>query len=594
MSEIKTRENVKGIKALDKSVDLGQRMKNSLVKTKDRVQSMAEDHHGSAEEYASDKVEELEGEAVSRTTDGVQNTVQRGKDAYKRHREAKRQETPDYQRPMREQTKEQARNRQTSHAQRQTQTSTTSPNPNKTSPTQTNPAKPNAPNKAIKQRATSQTVKQTAKSTGRQAAKNGQRTIKTAEQSSKVAIKTAKQSEKAAKKAAEAAAKASAKAAKASAKAAKSAGSAVAKTASATLKAIIAGFAKLIAAIAAGGWVVLIIILIIAMVAMIAASCFGLFAGGDEEQSLLRDAIQTINADYDRQITEIKDSHIYEELEMTGTRANWKDVLAIYSIVVTTDEDDPQEIVTMTDEKEALLASYFWEMNVISYSERIDTVTVLVEVEDGAGGTNEVEEEQQVTILSIVVTHKTAWQMADQLNFTAEQREMLEQLLSPENNSMWMALLYGIHVGDSDIVAVALSQIGNVGGEPYWSWYGFESRVAWCHCFVSWCADQCGYLEAGIIPNTAGCCAGVDWFKAKGQWVDGSVEPVPGMIIYFDWDNKGDSGPQDGFSDHVGIVEKVENGYVYTVEGNTGDSCAERQYTIGHYEILGYGVPEYN
>lgn len=593
MSEIKTRENVKGIKALDKSVDLGQRMKNSLVKTKDRVQSMAEDHHGSAEEYASDKVEELEGEVVSCTTDGVQNTVQRGKDAYKRHKEAKRQETPDYQRPMREQTREQVRNRQSNPAQRQTQTSPTSAKPNKTSPTQTSPAKPNAPNKAIKQRATSQTVKQTAKSTGRQASKNGQRTIKTAEQSSKVAIKTAKQSEKAAKKAAEAAAKASAKAAKASAKAAKSAGSAVAKTASATLKAIIAGFAKLIAAIAAGGWVVLIIIIIVAMVAMIASSCFGLFAGWDDRPEL-REVIQTINADYEQQINDIKNSSMYENLEMVGTRANWKDVLSIYSIMLTTDAENPQDVATMTDENETLLASYFWQMNTITYSERIEIVSETVEVEDGAGGTREVVEEHEATTLTITVIHKTAWEMADQLNFTAEQREMLEQLLSPENNSMWMALLYGIHVGDSDIVAVALSQIGNVGGEPYWSWYGFESRVAWCHCFVSWCADQCGYLEAGIIPNTAGCCTGVDWFKAKGQWVDGSVEPVPGMIIYFDWDNKGDSGPQDGFSDHVGIVEKVENGYVYTVEGNTGDSCAERQYTIGHYEILGYGVPKYN
>ena len=92
---------------------------------------------------------------------------------------------------------------------------------------------------------------------------------------------------------------------------------------------------------------------------------------------------------------------------------------------------------------------------------------------------------------------------------------------------------------------------------------------------------------------TAGCVTGVNWFKERSQWVDGSVEPVPGMIIYFDWDNKGDSGPQDGLSDHVGIVEKVEDGYVYTVEGNTSDSCAERWYPIGYYEILGYGVPVY-
>lgn len=75
--------------------------------------------------------------------------------------------------------------------------------------------------------------------------------------------------------------------------------------------------------------------------------------------------------------------------------------------------------------------------------------------------------------------------------------------------------------------------------------------------------------------------------------MDGSAEPVPGMIIFFDWDNKGSSGPQDGLSDHTGIVQKVENGIVYTVEGNSGDSVRVNQYPVGHYEILGYGVPQY-
>ena len=96
-----------------------------------------------------------------------------------------------------------------------------------------------------------------------------------------------------------------------------------------------------------------------------------------------------------------------------------------------------------------------------------------------------------------------------------------------------------------------------------------------------------------VVPKYAGCVNGVQWFKDRGQWIDGSAEPVPGMIIFFDWDNKGSSGPQDGQSDHTGIVQKVENGIVYTVEGNSGDSCRVNQYSVGHYEILGYGVPNY-
>ena len=144
---------------------------------------------------------------------------------------------------------------------------------------------------------------------------------------------------------------------------------------------------------------------------------------------------------------------------------------------------------------------------------------------------------------------------------------------------------------DDQIVAVAASQIGNVGGMPYWSWYGFGSRVEWCACFVSWCANECGYIDIGVIPKFAGCVNGVNWFKERGQWADGSFEPAAGMIIFFDWDSpNGSSGPQDGLSDHVGIVEKVENGVVYTIEGNTGDSCARKSYSLGHYEILGYGI----
>ncbi len=108
------------------------------------------------------------------------------------------------------------------------------------------------------------------------------------------------------------------------------------------------------------------------------------------------------------------------------------------------------------------------------------------------------------------------------------------------------------------------------------------SRIAW------------GYIDTGVIPKFAGCVNGVQWFKDRGQWADNSIEPTPGMIIFFDWDSpNGSSGPQDGQSDHVGIVEKCENGIVYTIEGNSGDSCRQRQYSVGYYEILGYGIPAY-
>ena len=142
------------------------------------------------------------------------------------------------------------------------------------------------------------------------------------------------------------------------------------------------------------------------------------------------------------------------------------------------------------------------------------------------------------------------------------------------------------------IVEVAASQIGNVGGQPYWSWYGFTERVEWCACFVSWCANQCGYIDAGIVPKFSGCEWGVSWFKQQGAWAGRTITPTPGMIIFFDWKDE-EGGGLDGRADHVGIVAKVDNGRVYTIEGNSADSCRERSYPVGYLEILGYGIPAY-
>lgn len=138
----------------------------------------------------------------------------------------------------------------------------------------------------------------------------------------------------------------------------------------------------------------------------------------------------------------------------------------------------------------------------------------------------------------------------------------------------------------SDMVAVAQSQIGNVGGQPYWSWYGFGSRVEWCAIFASWCANQCGYIDAGIVPKFAGCGVGVQWFQNRGQWLPGSATPEPGMLIFFKW-----YGSDASIADHVGIVESVADGRVYTIEGNSNDQVRRNSYPIGYGEIKGYGVP---
>lgn len=143
-----------------------------------------------------------------------------------------------------------------------------------------------------------------------------------------------------------------------------------------------------------------------------------------------------------------------------------------------------------------------------------------------------------------------------------------------------------MYEGNAAMVAVAQTQIGNVGGEPYWSWWGLDYRVEWCAMFVSWCADQCGYLEAGVLPKMEGVLPFIDWFRERGQWQDRDYEPIPGDIIFFDWEG-------DGIADHVGIVEKVDGDYVYTIEGNAGDMCTRSTYKQNNNLIFGYGTPWY-
>ena len=139
----------------------------------------------------------------------------------------------------------------------------------------------------------------------------------------------------------------------------------------------------------------------------------------------------------------------------------------------------------------------------------------------------------------------------------------------------------GTRPGNQAVVDIAKRQVGNVGGQPYWSWYGFNSRVEWCACFVSWCYGQMGLSE----PRFAACQSqGIPWFQSHGQWgARGYDNLAPGDAIFFDWD-------LDGRADHVGIVIGTDGSRVYTVEGNSGDACKIRSYDVNYECIKGYGL----
>ena len=603
MGRIKTRESTKDIKVLDKAAVVSERMKTALVRSKDQAENLMDDGQISPSEYAEDKIryaaEDLTDRIGHDVSSGVKKAVNKGKEAYREHREEKRirkneERVQRYEEELR-------RSAQTSAPQQKVARDTAKKNVE----AQRNNTRIQR-NRTIKTaKKTEHTIKQSARSAGKQTVKAGakgtvkstERAVKTAEKTSKAAIKTAEATAKATQKAAAAAAKAAQKAAeiaRQTAIAAYKAAVAAAKAIAAAIKAIAAAMKALVAAIAAGGWVAVVVIVVICLIALIVGSCFGIFFSSEDtgSEKTMRQVIQEINLDYQNELDAIKNSVAYDALEMSGSRAVWPEVLSIYAVKTTSDPDDPQEVATITPEKEQLLKNLFWEMNEITHRAETRTETVIVETDDGNGNILEEEVQETITTLYITVSHKTADEMAAEYGFNEDQKLQLAELLA-QDGSMWAAVLYGIYGADDQIVAVALSQVGNVGGEPYWSWYGFSSRVEWCACFVSWCANECGYIDTGVIPKFAGCVNGVQWFRERGQWADNAMEPSPGMIIFFDWDNKGSSGPQDGQADHVGIVQKVENGIVYTIEGNSGDSCRVNQYPVGYYEILGYGVPNY-
>ena len=598
---IKTKAAEKGIKAIDKAAVASERMKDAYIRTKDKADHSLYAEESSPGEYASDR---LSAGVDNVTHEEVRQFDKQGRKAVQATREnvSKVKEKIQKRKAAAEQPKKQAEKQ----AARRAGQPTPRGRGRQAADAVSEPAKAvrqergairtlEGGEKTIKTVDRSRKTIKQASSTAKGTVKTTSKSIKTAEKTAKASIKTSQQAAKVAQRTAQATARAAmvaARAARAAAIATAHAIKVAAKATAAAVKAIIAATKALIAAIVAGGWVVVLIIVVICLIGLLIASCFGIFFSGEDSGTgqTMQTAVQEINADYQENLDEIKASHSYDVLEMSGSRAVWKEVLAVYAVKTTTDPDNAQEVATMDDEKLELLKDIFWQMNEISSSTSTQTETVIETSDDGNGNIVETETTVTHTYLYITVSHKTAEEMAGQFGFDADQREQMAELLADENNSLWSQVLYGITGGDGEIVTVALSQVGNIGGEPYWSWYGFGSRVEWCACFVSWCANECGYIEAGVIPKFAACTSqGVPWFQERGLWQDNSYEPRPGDIIFFDWDD----GGQDGQSDHVGIVEKVENGRVYTIEGNSGDSVRQNSYPIGYYEIYGYGVPAY-
>ena len=359
------------------------------------------------------------------------------------------------------------------------------------------------------------------------------------------------------------------------------------KLAKAVEKAAVSAVKSIGALLGGSAGLVAMLLVVIVLAAGLLLSPLGIFFSGDAGGDVtLQQVMSELNTAFSDRITEIENANAHDDLRQDGQRPLWKEILAVYAVKTTTDPENPLDAVSMDEEHAEVLRSIFWDMTVIEFTTETYTeeITVLVPTDDSTDEDGMVEETQTVerTRLVISISGKTAQQMAEEYGFDEKQLGYVTELLSDEYSDLWASLSVP-GIGSDDIVAVALSQVGNVGGQLYWSWYGFSSRVEWCACFVSWCSEQCGYIESGVMPKHSYCPTGVEWFRSRGQWQDRNSIPAPGSIIYFDWGG-------DGVADHVGIVESCDGSVVYTIEGNANNACKQLSYTVGDRRILGYGT----
>ena len=605
MADIKTRDAVKGtIKTLDKAAIAGSRMKSAYAKTKDKAEQGYYAEENSPTEYAADKVSHASGrikdEGIHQFNKQGQKNAQTTRENIGKAKDkianfkAERAKKAAEQKIMRNKAGQNAMRTMGQDGLQETQGTASRPAvsvaPAKTETSQT------AASSLIKTRqqgkrtikTTARNAEKTVKTTAKGTVKATEKGVKTAKETSKTAIKTTEQTAKAAQKTAKASAKAAQKAAqtaKATAKATAEATKTTVKATIAAVKAIIAGTKALISALIAGGWIAIVIILIVVLL----GCAVSLFGGGSESTSYTPvsaevEAYTPLIQKYAKQYGIPEYVELIKAVMMQESGGKGSDPMQAaegsfnkkYPHQPNGIKDPEYSIECGVQELKAALVS-------AEVENPLDMERIKLALQGYNFGNG---------YISWAKTNYGGYSYANAVEFSAMQAQRLGWEKYGDTQYPAHVLRYYPYGraftsgGNQAIVEVALTQLGNEGGQPYWSWYGFDGRVEWCACFASWCADQCGYLESGIIPKFSLCSDGVNWFKGKGQWQDKNYEPQAGDLIFFDWGS-------DGSIDHVGIVEKCENGTVYTVEGNSGDACKQQSYSVGSSSIYGYGAPIY-
>lgn len=393
---------------------------------------------------------------------------------------------------------------------------------------------------------------------------------------------------------------------------AKAAETAVQKTAQAAgraLRSILAAAQSLLAAIAAGGSTVVAMVLVICLIGLLIVSPFGIFFSGEDSGTgyTMPEAVSVLNGEFAARIEQIKAENPYDELDMdnAGSAAmisNWRDVLAVYAVRTTTDASSPDEVATLTEEKLDILRQIFWDMNEISYW--------LETVPDG-------KDEEDTVILHIRVAVKDHLQMAEAYHFTTEQKKLLEELMQPEYEELFMRLTgsyQDIALSDKEVAEIMENLPADLSenrkqvvltayqllGKVHYFWGGKSLIIGWDSRWgMPMKVTAEGSSTTGTVrPFGLDCSGMVDWVfynQSGGQYVIGHGGGATAQHSYCTPIAWSDAQPGDlvfypGDS-HVGIVCGFDSGgNIMIIHCASG---ANNVVVTGKIGFTSIGRPEY-
>lgn len=592
MKDIKEKPKMKTAKVMQAGQRIPRDAKNAFLKVKEQSSPLSEQYE-SPEDYAIQTLEDKTKQTANRASNATDNNIRKTVNRIKEHRAKSTdrsilEDDVHIDKP-RNATYEGGKR----HAEKQAETYRRNTG-----------LKHRAGTKKVKKNTVSP-VKQISKGTAKTAqrtVKTTHKTVKTAERTVKASAKATKTTAKATAKAAQAAKQAAVKAAQAAAKAAQTAAKAVATA----VKAIIAAIKGLIAAIAAGGWVVVVVILIIAVVAIILCSAFGVFWSNETaEGTPMTEVISTIDLEFttniDNEIARLSaggadEIRILYTGDTDGDSAavyNWNDVLAVYAVFATTDKANPMDVAVITSENAQVLRSFFLTMNTVSYSTSVTEEEAEAVDEETGEVTSVTKTVKTITVDQKSMNYKEA---AELFGFTDYQMEILEEMMTPEYNSYYAALV-GVDIYDgatltdivtnlppnaqgSEVVKAASTKLGC----PY-VWGAKGDNKFDCSGFAYWAVHEVNpSLGSKLYTNAAGQAK----YCYEHGYSVGRDELQPGDLVF--WQKKTCSGcGRWNEVHHVGIY--AGNGKVIEASSSKGRVVIRNLWEGSNYPLFMFARP---